>query len=117
MRKMPCAINWTSRAKLRLRVRQDWIEEESASHEIALAWTARINEEVLAIADFPKLGRIVPEFDREDIREITAHSLDLSLLSLRSLVSLPQKSAYHFKSSFSKIRCHAGEGGRKGIKR
>ena len=73
MRKMPCAINWTSRAKLRLRVRQDWIEEESASHEIALAWTARINEEVLAIADFPKQGRIVPEFDREDIREIIVH--------------------------------------------
>lgn len=63
-------VNWTKRSKTRLRVRQDWIERESGYHDIAVNWAMQVNESVAQLADFPKIGRVVPEIQRDDIREI-----------------------------------------------
>ena len=70
MSKAKIHLNWTKRARIRLRTRQDWIEQESCSKDVAIAWASRINTMVLPLADFPRLGRVVPEINREDIREI-----------------------------------------------
>ena len=70
MRK-PFEINWTQRARSRLRVRQNWIEEQSGSAEIAAGWAERILDTPEAqLPDFPYIGRVVPEFGRDDIREL-----------------------------------------------
>ena len=63
-------IIWSKRAQKRFRDRQNWIEQESCSHEIAADWGRRIAEAASQIADFPRSGRIVPEISRENIREI-----------------------------------------------
>ena len=63
-------ITWTKRAQRRFRDRQDWIEQVSCSHEIAADWGRRITAAAQQIADFPRSGRIVPEINREDIREL-----------------------------------------------
>ena len=63
-------VNWTKRAQKRFRDRQNWIEQESCSHEIAVEWGRRITEAVLQLSDFPRSGRIVPEINRSEIREI-----------------------------------------------
>lgn len=70
MSKVKFQLNWTKRARIRLRTRQDWIEQESCSRDIAIAWANRINTEVLTLADFPRIGRVVPEIRREEIREL-----------------------------------------------
>jgi toxin ParE1/3/4 len=36
----------------------------------ALEWLERLLERVMSLSDFPDSGRIVPEIQREDIREI-----------------------------------------------
>ena len=69
MRK-PCEINWTQRARSRLRVRQNWIEEQSGSAEIAAGWAGRVTAATAQLPDFPYIGRVVPEFGRDDIREL-----------------------------------------------
>ena len=63
-------VNWTQRAQKRFRDRQNWIEQESCSHDIAVEWGRRIVEAALQLSDFPHSGRIVPEINRPEIREI-----------------------------------------------
>jgi toxin ParE1/3/4 len=36
----------------------------------ALAWLERLLERVKSLADYPDLGRVVPELQRDDVREI-----------------------------------------------
>ncbi|MBQ6007429.1 MAG: type II toxin-antitoxin system RelE/ParE family toxin [Kiritimatiellae bacterium] len=68
---VPFTVKWTPRGLKRLRDRQDWIEHESCSHEIAAAWADRIIAAAdNQLPDFPRSGRIVPEINREDIREL-----------------------------------------------
>ena len=64
-------VRWTPRGLKRLRDRQDWVERESGSREIAAAWAERILSEAdTLLPEFPRIGRIVPEIGREDVREI-----------------------------------------------
>ena len=71
MKTVPVSVKWTPRGLKRLRDRQDWIEHESCSHEIAAAWANRIITEAdTQLPAFPRIGRVVPEINREDIREI-----------------------------------------------
>ena len=58
------------RGRRRFRDRQNWIEQESCSHEIALAWGARILDATRHLSDFPDSGRVVPEINRVNIREV-----------------------------------------------
>ncbi len=37
----------------------------------ALAWLERMLERVRSLADYPGSGRVVPELQREDVRELT----------------------------------------------
>ncbi len=71
MNPVPFNVSWTPRGLKRLRDRQDWIERESCSHEIAAAWAGRIISAADAqLPHFPRSGRIVPEINRDDIREL-----------------------------------------------
>ena len=63
-------VTWTKRAQKRFRDRQNWVEQESCSREIAHEWGCKITSEVKQLFDFPRIGRIVPEINREDIREL-----------------------------------------------
>lgn len=63
-------ITWTKRAQKRFRDRQNWIEQVSCSQEIAADWGRRITAAAQQISDFPRSGRIVPEINRDDIREL-----------------------------------------------
>lgn len=63
-------VNWTKRGQKRFLDRQDWIERESCSHEIALVWGRKILKATEQLSDFPNSGRIVPEINRTDIREL-----------------------------------------------
>ena len=64
------AVIWTMRGRRRFRDRQNWIEQESCSHEIALAWGARILDATRHLSDFPDSGRVIPEINRVNIREV-----------------------------------------------
>ena len=71
MKSIPFNVKWTPRGLKRLRERQDWIERESCSHEIAAAWA----DKIVSAADSqlpaaPRSGRIVPEINIDDIREL-----------------------------------------------
>lgn len=71
MKTTPFSVKWTPRGLKRLRDRQDWIEQESCSHEIAAAWADRIITEAdTQLPYFPRIGRVVPEIRREEIREL-----------------------------------------------
>lgn len=38
--------------------------------QAAMQWAEKVFAKVAPLADFPKTGRIVPELEREDIREV-----------------------------------------------
>ena len=61
-------IAWSERAIDRLREIHDFIAEESIDGAVAVM--GRIFESVERLRAFPKSGRIVPEYERVDIREI-----------------------------------------------
>ena len=63
-------VAWTKRAQKRFRDRQNWIEQESCSLGIAVEWGRRITDEAQKLSSFPNMGRIVPEINRQEIREI-----------------------------------------------
>lgn len=62
------SISWTHRARRDLFEIGDFIARDKP--EAASRWVARIIEAVERSTLFPASGRIVPEVDREDIREI-----------------------------------------------
>jgi toxin ParE1/3/4 len=65
-------IEWTPRAHANLDAIRAYIAQESP--EAADALVARLLREIVRIAGFPRLGRVVPEFGQADIREIIVGS-------------------------------------------
>lgn len=61
-------VHWTDRAKSRLRLIHDHIAKD-APH-VATQVVERLLQRSIQIADFPSSGRVVPEYQREDLREI-----------------------------------------------
>ena len=64
-------LHWTARAETRLRRLQEYIAEDNPS--AASRMIERILKRSLTIPVAPRAGRRVPEYDRDDIREIFEH--------------------------------------------
>ena len=63
-------IDWSSRGDSRRRACVEYIAQESCDWETAWRWEDAVFAAVEALEDFPLSGRIVPEFGRDDIREV-----------------------------------------------
>ncbi len=61
-------VHWTNRAKARLKLIHDYINEESP--QSALQAVDRITERSMQLNELPNSGRKVPEYQRNDVREI-----------------------------------------------
>jgi toxin ParE1/3/4 len=61
-------VNWTDNARQHLRAIHAYIAKNSP--EYALRIVDRLTSRSLQIAEFPLSGRVVPEFDVPQIREI-----------------------------------------------
>jgi plasmid stabilization system protein ParE len=61
-------IRWTLIAADDVRLLEEWIARDS--HLNAVEFTDRLVGSVEKLADAPRLGRVVPEFDREPLREL-----------------------------------------------
>ncbi len=61
-------VHWTNRAKARLKLIHDYINEESPRS--ALQAVDRITARSMQLNELPNSGRKVPEYDRYDVREI-----------------------------------------------
>ena len=62
--------DWSSRGDSRRRACVEYIARESCDWETAWRWEDAVFAAVEALEDFPLSGRIVPEFGRDDIREV-----------------------------------------------
>lgn len=63
-------VIWTPRAQQRLQEIQDYIARDQPDN--ALRWVARVLDRGERIGDQPRSGRVVPEYQREAIREVFA---------------------------------------------
>lgn len=61
-------VVWTENAISDLLAIKDFISQDSARR--ADSWISELYRAGLSLADFPERGRIVPEFDKKDIREL-----------------------------------------------
>lgn len=66
------SISWTVAARDDLREVVEYIQIDSPAHAAATA--ERILHAVDRLSDFPKLGRVVPEYDNEAVREVIVGS-------------------------------------------
>ncbi len=68
MKKKPFPLHWSTRALERV---SEAVEYQGAyDAEAADAWVEGLFEKVERLAEFPRMGRIVPEVRRDEIREV-----------------------------------------------
>ena len=65
---MAFKIVWSPEAVAQLQEISDYISRDSAAY--AAGVITRIIEAVDPLAEFPRMGRRVPEWDRDDLREV-----------------------------------------------
>lgn len=65
---MRVRIEWTQRARRDVLEVRDFIAHDKPT--AAAAWVRRLIDTVERVALFPSSGRVVPEIDRPDIREV-----------------------------------------------
>lgn len=65
-------IRWSDVARADVIALRDYIARDSLHY--ARRFTERLVESVESLSDFPRLGRRVPEADRDDIRELIFHN-------------------------------------------
>jgi len=65
-------LRWTARARNDLLDIAEYIARDNQS--VARAWVDRLRARARLAADNPLAGRVVPEFGREDIREVFVRS-------------------------------------------
>ena len=65
---MKASIVWSERARSDLIGILDYIAMDSS--DAARTFIASLMQKVEALADFPRLGRVVPEYSNADLREI-----------------------------------------------
>ena len=63
-------IRWTDQAIADLAAIRTFIEQDSSHY--ASVVVARLTQGVDRLKDFPQSGRVVPEFERDDVREVLA---------------------------------------------
>lgn len=69
---MAYRIGWSQRALQDLEAIASYIAEDSPAYASIVIRT--IVNQVNTLIDFPRSGRMVPEFDNEDIRELISYS-------------------------------------------
>lgn len=65
-------IRWSDVARADVLALREYIARDSPFY--ARRFTERMVESVRTLRDFPRIGRRVPEADREDIRELIFHA-------------------------------------------
>ena len=65
-------IRWSMTAHQNLEDIANYIAQDAPFY--AIHFVERILEEIEKLADFPRLGRVVPEFRQEHIRELIFHN-------------------------------------------
>lgn len=65
-------VTWTARARADLKASHDYIAKDSPINAKSVVREILRKADTLAV--FPHIGRKVPEIDRPDLREISAHS-------------------------------------------
>jgi plasmid stabilization system protein ParE len=64
-------VSWTQNAKRQLRAVHDYVAQNSPRYAQALV--DRITRKTELLAEFPRLGAEVPEYEDESIREVLEH--------------------------------------------
>jgi toxin ParE1/3/4 len=64
-------VGWTLNASRELRAIHDYIAQNSPRY--AQGMVDRITRQTMQLAQFPRLGAVVPEYDDESIRELFEH--------------------------------------------
>ena len=67
-------VIWAPRALAALEGIVEYIEKQSPANAASVA--QRVVAAAERLADFPRMGRVVPEFEREDIREVLVFRYD-----------------------------------------
>jgi toxin ParE1/3/4 len=83
---MRSAILWSLRARLDLLEIGDFIARDKP--QAAAAWVGRILNAVERMALFPTSGRIVPEIDRTNIREIILENYRIVYLLSETTITI-----------------------------
>ena len=60
--------SWTARAEADLYEIGDYIAVDDSV--AAVAWIQRLRDRADTVAQMPRSGRVVPEFEQEDVREV-----------------------------------------------
>jgi len=71
-KKKPLDISWSDRARSDLRKIGEFIAKDNP--QAALRWIEKLAQAVDRLATLPTSGRIVPEFQRKDLREVIVHN-------------------------------------------
>ena len=64
-------VHWTDRAKTRLKLIHEHIAKDAPL--VATQVVEHLLRSSIRIAEFPYSGRAVPEYQREDVREVLKH--------------------------------------------
>ncbi|MBL4795339.1 MAG: type II toxin-antitoxin system RelE/ParE family toxin [Pseudomonadales bacterium] len=73
------AVHWTQKAKHRLRAIQETIEEDNP--KAALEMVDAIIDKADQAGPLPLSGKVVPEYKREDLRELNEHPVMCEILN------------------------------------
>ena len=79
-------VLWTEPAETDLDELFEYIARDSPIY--AEQFTARILEAIIKLADFPRIGRRVPEADSENIRELIVQSLGVICLARHARIRI-----------------------------
>lgn len=72
-------VHWTQTAQGHLLAIHEYIAQDSPYYAIRMV--DRLTSRSMQIGDFPQAGRPVPEFDRDDIREVFEGHYRIIILS------------------------------------
>lgn len=93
-------IRWTLRARLDVQDIRNFLARSSIQN--AGAFEQSILDAVRRLEDFPRVGRIVPEFDREDLREILVPPYRVLYLTLKDEV-VEVQAIYHSSRDLRRV--------------
>ncbi len=79
-------IRWSLTAGRDLKDIEDWIARDSILH--AIRFVDRLVQAAERLADAPRSGRVVPEFQRENLREIILKNYRIVYLLERDRVTI-----------------------------
>jgi plasmid stabilization system protein ParE len=80
-------VLWTAPAEAQLLQIEEYIALDDT--DAAVRWVGRLRERVSRLANMPRSGRIVPELDRDDVREVIVGAYRLIYrIESRSIVVL-----------------------------